>query len=358
MGITKKSNIAIFSPYLNILGGGERFLLTIAEYLSKYHRVDIFWHDHNLKKEARLKLGIDIASTEIKDIPRGKSHLFFELLKYDHLFYMTDGSLFFSPVKNNYLIIQSPAHIPVNSLINYIKLSRFNKIICYSNYVGNFVRSKLNRNFEKIPPPVLTDLFKPLPKENLIISVGRFFPWLHNKKQEVLVRAFKELIKNPEFKKWKLIIIGSVDKGAENYVQQVIEKSRGFPIEIITDADFNKLTGYYGKAKLYWHAAGFGEDLRKFPERAEHFGITTIEAMSAGCIPFVFNGGGQKEIVTEGKNGFLWNTVVELTEKTSEFLIKKDQYTRFFQKTQIDSKLYSKEVFINRLNRLTDTNER
>jgi glycosyltransferase involved in cell wall biosynthesis len=48
----------------------------------------------------------------------------------------------------------------------------------------------------------------------------------------------------------------------------------------------------------------------------EHFGLTTVEAMSAGCVPIVINKGGQKEIVEDGISGFVWNTPDQLIEKT------------------------------------------
>ena len=48
----------------------------------------------------------------------------------------------------------------------------------------------------------------------------------------------------------------------------------------------------------------------------EHFGITTVEAMAAGCVPVVINKAGQREIVEDGVSGFLWNTWGELKDRT------------------------------------------
>ena len=62
---------------------------------------------------------------------------------------------------------------------------------------------------------------------------------------------------------------------------------------------------------------GYGEES---PQNFEHFGITTVEAMSAGCVPVVIDKGGQKEIVADGC-GFRWNTIQDMVEKT-ELLIK------------------------------------
>lgn len=358
MGNATKQKIAIISPYLDILGGGERFLLTVAEYFSKENLVTIFWDNDNLKYEAKKKLEVDIDKVKIEKLPSGSINLFKKLSYFDGLFYMTDGSLFFPPCSNSYLIIQSPgAYIPKRTFLNLIKLSKFKSIICYSHFVRDIIKSKLNKNVVVIPPPVLTDKFKPANKEKLIISVGRFFRWPHNKKQDILIDAYKQLHKLSEFKDWRFVLIGSVDKGEQDYLEEIKLKAKGLPIEIIPNIDFTLLTKFYGKAMIYWHAAGFEENLIKYPERAEHFGMTTIEAMSAGCIPLVFNGGGQKEIVKEGKNGFLWNTLPELINKTRQIFIKKDQYLKLFEQVQIDSRAYSKEEFIRKIKTLINRND-
>ena len=59
----------------------------------------------------------------------------------------------------------------------------------------------------------------------------------------------------------------------------------------------------YGRASIFWHAAGLGEDPERHPDRYEHFGITTVEAMSAGAVPVVIDAAGQVEIVEHGANG-------------------------------------------------------
>ena len=96
----------------------------------------------------------------------------------------------------------------------------------------------------------------------------------------------------------------SIDRGtttgSKSAVESLRKKTAGSKIEILTDSEFETLQTYYSKAKIYWHAAGFGEDLEKHPDRAEHFGMSTVEAMSAGCVPVVFAGGGQLEIVQSG----------------------------------------------------------
>lgn len=55
------------------------------------------------------------------------------------------------------------------------------------------------------------------------------------------------------------------------------------------------------------HAKGLFVDEEKSSDLLEHFGITTVETMSAGCVPIVINRG-QPEIVKEG-TGYVWYTL-------------------------------------------------
>jgi glycosyltransferase involved in cell wall biosynthesis len=76
----------------------------------------------------------------------------------------------------------------------------------------------------------------------------------------------------------------------------------------------------YRDAAIYWHANGLQADLERGPEKAEHFGISIVEAMSAQCVPFAFNAGGPREIITHGADGFLYDTTDSLVELTLDLL--------------------------------------
>ena len=90
---------------------------------------------------------------------------------------------------------------------------------------------------------------------------------------------------------------------------------------LVKNCTHEVLEKMYDEAKIYWHAAGFKENLTKYPERAEHFGITTVEAMAHAVVPVVINKGGQKEIVDDGIDGFLWETEEELKLFTKRLMI-------------------------------------
>ena len=114
--------------------------------------------------------------------------------------------------------------------------------------------------------------------------------------------------------------------GAANaeYLHQVRSAAEGAPIQIRTDISFDELRRLYGESAIYWHATGFGEDPTRHPLRFEHFGLTTVEAMAAGAVPVVIDGGGQPEIVTHGVDGFLWSSIDELKSHTQHLIERAD----------------------------------
>ena len=58
----------IFDPYLDTLGGGERYMMTVAESLVKQGwEVDIFWDDRGVRQGIEERLGISLK--KIKFVP-------------------------------------------------------------------------------------------------------------------------------------------------------------------------------------------------------------------------------------------------------------------------------------------------
>ena len=105
----------------------------------------------------------------------------------------------------------------------------------------------------------------------------------------------------------------------------------------------------YNESAIYWHASGYGEDENREPVKFEHFGITTVEGMAAGCVPVVIGKGGQPEIVRHGQNGYLWNSIRELQSYTLKLIQDEDLRARISSKALADSAAYSKEKFQNSL---------
>lgn len=305
---------AIFNPYLDTLGGGERYAMTVACVLRDFgYQVDIEWKDPSVKKDLELRFGMDLSDINfISDIKKGDG--------YDLCFWVSDGSIPLLRARKNYLHFQVPFHnIGGKNLINKMKLFRISKVICNSKFTKSFIDKEYGTESIIIYPPVDINRFKSKRKENQILFVGRFSPLLQIKNQDVLIKAFKKFY-SIGFNDWKLILAGGVEVGAKEYTEQLEKGIDDYPIMIIKSPSFKDLLELYGKSKIFWSAVGFGEDENKEPEKVEHFGLSLIEAMSAGCIPIVFRAGGYKEIIRHGENGYLWKSLPELNKITENVI--------------------------------------
>ena len=63
--------------------------------------------------------------------------------------------------------------------------------------------------------------------------------------------------------------------------------------------------------------------------------------MASGCLTFSYNAGGPKEIISEGENGFLFNSTGELIEK----MITVENNSELKNKIRLKSSLYAKKRF-------------
>lgn len=206
-------------------------------------------------------------------------------------------------------------------------LKSYDVIFANSQFTKKWIKEYWNIDAKILYPPV--ELINKkyninnIKKENIICSVGRFFTIGHGKKQEILISAFKKMC-DQGLRNWKLILIGGVDKTNLNFVNKLKEISINYPIEIITNAKRNHLEKILTRSKIYWHATGYNENENKNPQKFEHFGISVIEAISAGCLAIVYNGGALKEIAEIfPKNAFLFKNIKELISITNALIDKK-----------------------------------
>ncbi len=331
---------AIVNPYLDTLGGGERYTAMVAKtLLESGYKVNIEWSDPGIIKKLEERFGLDLKGLSIvKDVERGES--------YDICFWVSDGSIPALKARKNVLHFQVPFHgVGGTSLMNKFKLARVNKVVCNSYFTKNVIDSEYGVESVVVYPPVATDKITPKRKQNIILSVGRFSQLKQAKRQDVLVRSFKSLY-DQGFKEWRLILAGGVEVGVGNFLKELKKEAKGYPIEIVESASFEKLLQLYGKAKIFWSAAGFGVNEEKNPEAVEHFGITVVEAMAAGAVPVVFRAGGHKEIVSKGETGFLWSEEKSLINYTKKLVEEKGLLTEMSKRSQKSSLVYEQRRFV------------
>lgn len=338
--------IAIYSPYLNTLGGGERYILTIAEYLSDNNDVSIFWDNKEIVSRIKERLNINLSRVNFLPSFTGKNlvYKYSHLKNFDVLFFVSDGSIPIGFSKNNILHFQVPFKAKPK-FVNAVKLRSWKKIIVNSIFTKKFIDQSYSVSSLVVYPPVDVNSFRYGEKENIILSVGRFFSPLHDKKQNILIDAFTRM----KLGNWKLILAGGVDESAKGKIYEIQKKFSKFKIEIFPNINFQDLSTIYSKTKIYWHAAGFEENENENPEMVEHFGISTVEAMASGAVPIVVPKGGQKEIVRDGENGFYFQTTEELIDKTKNLINNGNLLEEVSKNALKDSVKYSKEAFCKKI---------
>lgn len=347
--------IGIFDPYLDSLGGGERYALTLAENLSQDNRVEIFWNDPTIKNKIKDRLFLNLDKAIFVDnIFTRETNLLKRLIKtryYDLIFFLSDGSIPTTLAQHNILHFQRPfPHVSGNSFLNKIKLARYQAVVCNSAFTKKYIDREYGVEAQVIYPPVDIRQFHPLEKHDFIVSVGRFSKNHGNKKQKEMVECFGKMQKT--LSNWKLCLIGGLLEQDREYFSEVEELAKDLPVKLLPNEPFINLQAYYGQAKIYWHAAGFGEDEKINPADMEHFGISTVEAMAAGCVPIVYNNGGQREIIEPGLDGFLWNNEEELMKYTQAIVSDEDLRRGMAQKAIKKSQKFSTQRFIDEFKKL------
>lgn len=333
---------AIYSPYLDTLGGGERYLASVAAFFVRNGiSVDLEWKDSSIKEKLETRFGIDLTGVNIvSDISRGNG--------YDYCFWLSDGSIPTLGARKNILHFQVPfTGVKGKTLLNKMKFFRINKTVCNSLFTKRIVDKEYGINSVVVYPPVATLKFKPGKKEDLILYVGRFSKLLQPKRQDVLIRAFKELFDSTgaSARSWKLVLAGGTEVGGEEYFKHLTELSKTYPIKLYKNPSLSDLKELYSRAKVFWTAAGYGIDEEREPKRVEHFGITLVEGMSSGCAPLAFAAGGSKEIIEDGVNGFLWTKTEKLVKLTKKLGEDQKLLKKITAKAREDSQKYSYERF-------------
>jgi glycosyltransferase involved in cell wall biosynthesis len=119
-------------------------------------------------------------------------------------------------------------------------------------------------------------------REFQFASIGRISP---DKNYSELLDIYGRILER--FRQAKFIIMGRV--ADSRYYRQLLRKSNALnlKVEFLTDRSDEELEQVLRTSKFYLS-----------PKRFEHFGIATLNAILAGCVPLVHDSGGQREIIT------------------------------------------------------------
>jgi len=144
--------------------------------------------------------------------------------------------------------------------------------------------------------PVDTDLKERLGTENIILYLGRLSK---RKGVQRLLRNAKEILDGRE--DTEILVVG---KGG--YRKRLIDIKNDSAVE-----DSIKFLGFVEDPIKYLNAA----DVVVVPSIVDPFPLVPLEAKACGSTVVVSDGGGAKEIISDGEDGFVFETEEEMVEK-------------------------------------------
>jgi glycosyltransferase involved in cell wall biosynthesis len=177
--------------------------------------------------------------------------------------------------RNDQKNVQYAHHILVNSYYSRESIYRVYGKFARVNYLG-----------------VDAGLFRPLPeekKENLILSVGRYYPV---KQHHFVLQSLSHI---PEDERSALVIIGN-DAPDYTYKAYLRKLAKHFQIslQLLDNISDDELVTWYNRAKVV-----------VFPPILEPFGLVPLEAMACQTPVVGIREGGIRETIVDGVTGFL-----------------------------------------------------
>ncbi|MFW6124077.1 MAG: glycosyltransferase [Acidobacteriota bacterium] len=375
----RKLSVGLYDNALHFIGGAQKYGCTMAQSLQENFDVTLVSHKKVSLAQLQDWYGVDLkkCKTKVIKIPffesrKEKKDTFdageVDLKKENPFHAVSRESGEYDIFINNCMlemvyplsnVSEFVCHFPERERSRFFHVDHYTHILCNSQYTGKWIKMKWGLEPDKVfyPPVDMTNSSKSEVKEKIILSVSRFE--LSGKKQQLeMIKIFERMIKKypKKTKEWKMVIAGGSNE-KNPYLERVKKASQSLPLGKVVlkiNISLDELKELYQKASIFWHLAGLEQ---MDPEKAEHFGMTTVEAMQNRCVPVVYKGGGQKEIVEDQVNGLFFKTREELMDKTvnlmeSASLLKetgKSAYERGkeFTKKEFQDKVkkHFKEVF-------------
>lgn len=378
--------VGIYHPTRgDVTGGAEQVVVTMAEVLSEHHQVDLLHHGPRLTREHLARhCGAQLSGVELRYLPPETEEVswarpwrrylaerdrYAEVTRrYDLLVASGVDLPPFCHARRGALFVHFPyfdrnatwpyacdGNTPRQRLRQAYALWEWRKrfegyqqVLVNSGFTERYTRKWWGLESQVVYAPAKVD-FRRTAKRNQILSVGRFATTGNSKKQLELMRTFCGMAPGV-LAGWQYLTVGGIGDVEEHraYFERVREAAEPCGAVVRANVERRELDELYEQSRIFWHAAGFGERLES-PGLMEHFGIATVEAMAAGCVPVVLARGGQTEIVEHGVSGFLWESLEELEHYTGLLLRDEALLARMSEAARRRAEFFSRDAFARRL---------
>lgn len=359
--------VVLYSPYPLTPGGGERVLFELASHFST-----LFGTSHvaiatpHRYSTTRLR---QIAGTFGLDRVVGTPVPWAEIASENCRLSVVLGNTILPPTRafGDYSVyqLQFPFWVPEQEIAERGSwLGDFDEVWVYSEFVRRHVNG-LVRHYGLpapairviTPPAVWPEASEGLPwsDRRTVLSVGRFFAGGHNKRQDIVIEAFRRVVA-AGVDNVELALAGAIHPSPAGRARfyELQRLADDLPCTLYPNIGRMDLAALYGRSAVLIHAAGFGVDPDEFPEALEHFGITPIEAASFGCIPVVYGQGGPREVIRTLECDTAFSTVEECADTVVGLLRDPAGSTALSLALPERSQIFSAAAFRNRIDAALD----
>ncbi len=335
----KKIKVGVLNDHFDQLGGGTVHSFKLVEYLKAFYDCDVYIPGTPKTTDwLKTMLHLDVKGVSFHKYTKGIGK------KYDYMFLnISHWKAEETNAMKKFMLVFFPQFFfPVYDY----------EFLANSEYTKQNIIDRWKQDEEEIHviyPPIMTKQFQPsVVKRNQIIHVSRLAAPRPeaDKGHRQMIAAFRALC-DAGLKGWTFHIVGQVQD--PNYVQELKQHARDYPIAFHEGIPFPQLQKLYAESKIYWHMTGI--TMPHEPGAQEHFGMTTVEAMSSGCVPITLNSGGQPEVVEDGKSGYLVNNIAEMVSRTmaltenpkklKEMAVKARSKSKQFDEKEVRKKFFS-----------------
>lgn len=378
--------IALSHLSLNFLGGEEKLCLSFIEALkSSNHHVTLFTVEKTNWKSVQKIFGkVTVPDEElfVASLPIHNNFSKMPMLMFSYASYLaglvelnlkrkkyniiinTYGDLFNSVADVTYV------HFPIRATLNYSQIPVFASpfkwriysqlyrflslltdhtkpgiLLANSKFTQQVIKKYLNRDSLVLHPPVDVQKYKYISKnsrrKNYVVTISRFTPKRHLNKVPLIARQTRNA---------KFIIMGMADEYSVETIQKLRKtiSSCGVEDRVIVLPNVSRFTliNFLAEAKAYLHVMPF-----------EHFGISVVEAMAAGCVPIVHRSGGPwLDMLNQqqGESGFSYATIEEVAQIVDLIMSDENLRKTVSSNAQKRALLYDFSIFQKKLSTIVN----